>query len=61
MTKKDLFFTICILLWLISNFVAAIYYDSVHISNAVCIVLFSILTLFKLVNKKFGNWLETKL
>jgi uncharacterized protein with PQ loop repeat len=63
MTNKDLIFVISVTIWLLSNILSFIYYnsDGVAVSNFVCILIFGTMTFIKLKNKKFGNWLENKL
>jgi uncharacterized protein with PQ loop repeat len=62
-TNKDVIFAISLLVWLTSNILCSIFFQGigVMISNFVCILLFSIMTFFKITNKTFGNWLEQKL
>lgn len=61
-TNKDIVFVILITLWLISNITSFILYTSIGItfSNFIWILLLSIMVGFKLLNKKFNNWLETE-
>jgi len=60
MTNRDLIFIISAIVWLISNILAYIFYksDGVTISNFIFIILFGSVTLIKIKNRKFGNWLE---
>ena len=62
-TNKDLIFAISATLWLFSNILSFIFYNSngVAISNLVCMMLFGTMTFIKLKNKTFGKWLENKL
>lgn len=62
-TIKDLIFTISVIIWLFSNVLSFIFYksDGIFISNLLCMSLFGIMTIIKMKNKKFGNWLENKI
>jgi len=62
-TNKDLILAISATIWLFSNILSFIFYNSngVAISNLVCILLFGTMTFIKIKNKTFGAWLENKL
>ena len=62
-TNKDLILAISATIWLFSNILSFIFYnsDGVAISNLVCILLFGTMTFIKIKNKTFGAWLENKL
>lgn len=59
-TNKDLIFTISVIIWLIINLSTVLLFSSDYIwlSNLICILLFSILTICKFKIKRFSNWLE---
>lgn len=59
-TKKDLIFTITVILWLTSNVVGYILDDNfgIAISNMICIGLFGTMIIVKMKYRKFGLWLE---
>lgn len=61
--KKDLIFTILVILYTISNIVSYNYLgmNGVFYSNNIFVFILLILCGFKYFNKKFGNWLETKI
>ena len=62
-TNKDLIFTISNIIWLFSNILSFIFYnlEGVAVSSFVFILLFGTMTIIKIKNKTFGNWLEHKL
>ena len=62
-TNKDLIFTISNIIWLFSNILSFIFYglNGVAVSSFVCILLFGTMTIIKIKNKTFSNWLEHKL
>ncbi len=62
-TNKDLVFTISVIIWLVINISTVLLFSSDYIwlSNLVCILLFSILTICKIKNKRFSNWLENNI
>ena len=62
-TNKDLVFTISVIIWLVINISTSLLFSSDYIwlSNLVCILLFSILTICKVRNKRFSNWLENNI
>ena len=62
-TNKDLIFAISNTIWLFSNILSFIFYNlnGVAVSNFVCILLFGTMTIIKIKNKTFSNWLEHKL
>lgn len=62
-TNKDLIFTISVIIWLVINISTVLLFSSDYIwlSNLVCILLFSILTIYKVRNKRFSNWLENNI
>ena len=62
-TNKDLVFTISVIIWLVINISTVLLFSSDYIwlSNLVCILLFSILTICKFKNKRFSNWLENNI
>lgn len=62
-TKKDLIFGIVVLIWLSVSTLGAITYgpNDVTVTNTLGVVLFGILLIFKIKNKRFGNWLEEDL
>ena len=62
-TNKDLVFTISVIIWLVINISTVLIFSSdyVWLSNLVCILLFSILTICKIKNKRFSNWLENNI
>ena len=62
-TNKDLVFTISVIIWLVINISTVLLFSSDYIwlSNLVCILLFSILTIYKVRNKRFSNWLENNI
>lgn len=62
-TNKDLIFVMCITFWFTSNICSFIYFGStgVMVSNFSYIIILSMLVLFKMNNKRFNNWLETKI
>lgn len=62
-TNKDLIFTISNIIWLFSNILSFIFYGlkGVAVSSFVCILLFGTMTIIKIKNRTFGNWLEHKL
>lgn len=49
-----------IISWLLFNIIGYLIGDDfgIAVSNIICITLISILVLFKLINKRFGLWLE---
>lgn len=62
-TNKDLVFSISVIIWLTSNVVSYILYgsDGSFISNILCLSLFAFMTYIKMINKRFGIWLERKI
>ncbi len=62
-TNKDLVFTISVIIWLVINISTSLLFSSDYIwlSNLVCILLFSILTICKFKSKRFSNWLENNI
>lgn len=63
MTIKDLIFHTVVILWLMIGIISGVFYGGVGIiiTHLVFITLFGSLVLFKLLNKKFGLWLEKPL
>lgn len=60
-TRKDFIFLIVIITWLFNCGFAVYFNIEVYLMNLINIILFSIMVLFKIYNKKFRNWLETPL
>lgn len=60
-TRKDLIFLIVLITWLINCGFSVYFNIEVYLMNLINIILFSIMVLFKIYNKKFRNWLETPL
>lgn len=58
-TYKDILFTICLVIWLLSNILTTVYFNNPLWSNIICTLLFAILTLIKLTNSRFSKWLQT--
>ena len=63
MSRKDLIFIIFIIIMFCSGLLSTIYggEKTLVISNMIWVFLLGILTCFKIVNKKFGLWLEKPL
>lgn len=61
-TNKDVIFAMIIFIWLYLGIVIAFFTNiNVLLFNIIMTSLFAILTLFKIYNKKFNNWLNRKI
>ena len=61
-TNKDIIFIIIVTIWLYLGIIVSFFTDiNILIFNIVMMSLFSILTLFKICNKKFNNWLNKEI
>lgn len=61
-TNKDIVFLMIMFIWLYLGIIIVFYTDfNVWIYNIIMTSLFAILTLLKLTNKHFNNWLNRKI
>lgn len=60
-TNKDIIFLLFISIWLFIGIIVAFTDINIWKFNAVMVILFSILCIFKVWNHKFNNWLNKEI